>query len=186
MTRLSDNGPALLLAGGLVAVLAIAVPVLGAHPSAKPEPPGQAKQEKAAKSPEIALTLTGTVAKTTDAKGRPTFTMAVAGVTWELSAGPKWYWLDNSPLAAFVGKSVQVAGTHQAGETELDVDTVDGKALRAAGKPPWAGGPTAVGKIHPGWKASTAEGKPGNGNGRATAPGQTKDKSGDATDDTGG
>jgi hypothetical protein len=181
MARISVNRSALLLVGSLAAVLAIAVPVFGADPSAKPEPPGQTKQEKAAKGPEIALTLTGTVAKTTDAKGRPTFTLSAGGVTWELSAGPKWYRGDKNPLAAFVGKSVAITGTHHGGENELDVDTVDGKALRAAGKPPWAGGPKVVGKIHPGWKASTNDGKPGNGNAR----GQTKDKTGDETDDTG-
>jgi hypothetical protein len=175
MPRLPVNRPGLLLLGSLAAVLLIAVPVLGADPSAKPDAPGQAKQQKAAKAPEIALTLSGTVVKTTDAKGRQTFTMTVAGVTWELSAGPKWFWLDKNPLAAFVGKSVQVAGTHQAGENELDVDTVDGKALRASGKPPWAGGPKVLGSAHPG---------KGHGNGKAV--GQAKDKTGADTDATDG
>ncbi len=102
--------------------------------------------------------------------------MTVDGVTWELSAGPKWFWGNNHPLAAFVGKTVQVTGTYHAGETELDVATIDGKALRAAGKPPWAGGPKAVGNAHPGWN----NGKPGKGHGRDSAPGQRKDKSEDA------
>jgi hypothetical protein len=135
--------------------------VSGASPSAKPD-----------KGPELAKTLTGTVASSEDGKGRPTFTMTVGGVTWEISDGPKWFWGAKNPLAAFVGKSVEVVGTYHAGETELDVETVGGKALRTAGKPPWAGGPKVVGKNHPGWK----DGKPGNGHGRATAPGQLKDK----------
>ena len=61
----------------------------------------------------------------------------------------------------------------------LDVETVDGTAIRAPGKPPWAGGPWAVGSTHPGWKPWMADGKPGNGNGRAGAPGQSKDKASD-------
>jgi len=154
---------------GLVAVLLFAAPAFGANPSQKPD--------KAPKGPEIAKTLTGTVATATDAKGRAAFTMTVDGVVWELSAGPKWFWGDNNPLAAFVGKNVEVTGTHHAGATDLAVATVDGQALRAAGKPPWAGGPKVVGNSHPGWK----DGKPGKGHGRAKAPGQQKDKTG-ATD----
>lgn len=148
----------------LAAILLVAAPVLGANPSPKPA--------KADKAPDIAKTMTGTVASSLDGKGRATYTMVVGGVTWELSAGPKWFWGANNPLAAYVGKSVEVTGTYHAGETELDVATVDGKAIRAAGKPPWAGGPKVVGSSHPGWK----EGKPGKGHGRENAPGQNKDK----------
>lgn len=149
----------------LAGILLIVAPVLGASPF--PKPP------KADKAPEIAATLTGTVASYEDAKGRATFTMVVDGVTWELSAGPKWFWRANHPLAAYVGKTVEVAGTYHAGENELHVTTVDGKALRAPGKPPWAGGPKVIGSGHPGWK----DGHPGKGHGRENAPGQNKDKS---------
>ena len=158
------NRRSLLVLAGLAAVLLIAAPAFAANPSPKPE--------KAQKGPEIARTLTGVVSMATDAKGRPTFTMTVDGVTWELSAGPKWFWGDKNPLAAFVGKTVEVTGTARAGGSDLDVVTVDGKALRAAGKPPWAGGPKVVGQSHPGWK----DGKPGKGYGRDGAPGQNKDK----------
>lgn len=171
MRAISPNRRVLLPLVGLAALLLIAAPVFGADPSAKPE--------KADKGTEIAKTLTGTVASAEDAKGRATFTMTVGGVTWELSAGPKWFWGANNPLAAFVGKSVEVAGTYRSGETDLDVVTVDGKALRAAVKPPWAGGPKVVGKVHPGWK----DGKPGEGHGRDNAPGQNKDKSAETSDD---
>lgn len=147
----------------IVAVLLVTSPVLGAKPD---------KADKPAKSPEIAKTLTGTVAISEDAKGRATFTMVVGGVTWELSAGPKWFWGANNPLAAYVGKSAEVAGTYHAGETELDVDTVDGKALRAQGKPPWAGAKKRFGTNPPGSKEKKLK-----ANGRATAPGQLKDKS---------
>ena len=108
-----------LIAG--LAVVAISIPVLAASPSpaaspqaaATPAPaatPGKsAKPDKAAKpdkGPETALTLKGTVQKTTDDKGRPAFTMTVDGKTWTISAGPPWFWGDKNPLAAFVGKSV--------------------------------------------------------------------------------
>ncbi|MDO8484334.1 MAG: hypothetical protein Q7S35_05255 [Candidatus Limnocylindrales bacterium] len=175
-----DRRLGLLAVGVVAALVLLAIPVLGADPSPSAGAPGQSRPDKGAKAdkgPETALTLTGTVNRTTDEKGRPTYTMTVGGTTWELSAGPKWYWRDNNPLAAFVGKSVEVAGTHREGETELDVDTIDGKALRLAGKPPWAGGPRVVGKIHPGWKDWKADGKPGKGHGRDDAPGQTKDES---------
>jgi hypothetical protein len=147
-----------------MALLILAVPVLAAKPD---------------KGPELAKTLTGTVTSSEDAKGRPVFSMTVGGVTWELSAGPRWFWGANNPLAALVGSSVEVAGTYHEGDTELDVDTVDGVALRAPGKPPWSGGPKVVGSSHPGWK----DGKPGKGLGRAHAPGQNKDKSKGGTAD---
>ena len=179
----------------VIALLAISIPVLAASPppsadpgdsakpenSAKPEksakPERSAKPEKPAKPdkvPEVAITLKGTVEKTTDAEGRPSFTMTVDGKTWSLSAGPPWFWGNNNPLAAFVGKSVTIVGTTRTGAADVDVESVDGKALRAAGKPPWAGGPWVVGPSHPGWKSWMAGGKPGNGHGRDNAPGQLK------------
>jgi hypothetical protein len=133
-------------------------------------------KDKADKGPEIDVTVIGTVAQASDGKGRPTFTLTAGGTTWELSAGPPWYWGTNNPLAPYVGTTVTVAGSHHAGDTELDVETVDGKAIRAAGKPPWAGGPWVVGPNHPGWKDWMANGKPGRGHGRDGAPGQTKDQ----------
>jgi hypothetical protein len=178
---------------GVVALLAlaIAIPVLAADPSASPAPPGQSKPEKSPKAakpdaaskaakkdktPEVDVTVEGTVQQSTDEKGRPTFTLTAGGKTWELSAGPPWYWGDNNPLKAYAGKSVKIAGSTHEGSTELDVETVNGTAIRAAGKPPWAGGPWRVGPIHPGWKPWMANGKPGKGLGRENAPGQKKDK----------
>ena len=167
---------------GVIAALAIAIPVMGADPSPSASAPGQSKQDKAPKpkkGPELTITVQGTVEQTTDAKGRPTFTITADGKTWTLSAGPKWFWGDKNPLKAYVGKSVAVAGTYRADSTDLDVRTIDGTALRDDGKPPWAGGPKVVGSTHPGWKAWMADAKPGKGNGRETAPGQTKDKTTD-------
>jgi len=145
------------------------------NPSAGPEVTAEPdKSPKPDKGPETTISLKGTVRKGVDGNGRPTFTMTVDGKTWNLSAGPPWFWGENNPLSAFAGKSVTVAGTMRQGDSEVDVETVDGKALRAPGKPPWAGGPWVVGPAHPGWKDWMAEGKPGNGHGRDGAPGQIK------------
>jgi hypothetical protein len=179
----------LVILAGLTA-LAVAIPVLAASPSPSSAPSGRApavasekpvkpdKSAKPEKGPEVAITLTGTVTKGTDGQGRPTFSMTAQGKTWTLSAGPPWFWGDKNPLAASVGKSVTVVGTQEGSGTEVEVDTVDGKALRAPGKPPWAGGPWVVGPTHPGWKSWMAGGKPGNGHGnggaKEQAPGQLK------------
>ncbi len=152
-----------LLLVAAAAALAVAVPALAAAPET---PPGQVKQENAEKGPEVATTLSGVVDQTTDENGRPTYSITVDGVTWELSAGPKWFWGDTNPLAAYVGETVEVAGTYRDGATDLDVDTVNGDRLRAEGRPDWAGGPREVGETHPGWKDWMSEGKPGKGNGR--------------------
>lgn len=186
-----------LLGGVAVLAMAIAIPVLAADPSPSAVPPGHAKAgksakpdkannpgqlkkaEKAAKGPEVAVTIEGTIQQATDGQGRPSFTVTANGKTWELSAGPPWYWGDKNPLAAYAGKSVKIAGTSHEGSSELDVETIDGTAIRAAGKPPWAGGPWVVGSSHPGWKAWMADGKPGKGLGRENAPGQLKDKTGE-------
>jgi hypothetical protein len=142
----------------LMTLLLAAAPVLAAKPD---------------KGPELAKTLTGTIASSEDGKGRPTFSMTVGGLVWELSAGPKWFWGANNPLAPYVGDSVEVVGTYHAGETTLSVDSVDGKTLRAAGRPDWAGGPKRIGGRHPGFKDGS---HPGKGLGRVNAPGQLKDK----------
>lgn len=177
---------------GLLVLLLVATPTLGANPGGKPA--------KAEKGPAIARTLTGTIVAGTDAKGRATYEMTVETVTWELSAGPKWYWAGSNPLAAYVGAEVEVAGTYREGSHDLSVATINGTAVRAAGRPPWAGGPKVVGESHPGWKDATGsatKANPGKGqgrehapgqnklkaHGRATAPGQNKVKTGNDADD---
>lgn len=152
---------------GVVVALAVAIPVMGADPAPSASPHGQTKPDKApkaAKGPEVAVTVRGSVNQTTDGKGRAAFTLTADGKTWELSAGPRWYWGDKNPLKAYVGKSVSVTGTYRAGGTDLDVETIDGTALRGGGRPPWAGG---------------HHGKPGKGLGHTSAPGQAKDKTTD-------
>lgn len=148
-----------LVAAAALAVVVAAVPVLGADPSPAPtggsgegQGHGQTK-ERPDKGPKVAVELRGTVVAGKDDKGRPTYTMTVGDTTWELSAGPKWYWGEaGGPLKAFAGKTVTVAGTHREGRFDVDVETVDGTAIRGEGKPPWAGGPKVQGERHPGWK----------------------------------
>lgn len=158
----------------LVALVAlVAVPVLAADPSPSAGPPGQ--QGKPAKVAETPITLTGTVAASTDTDGNATFTLRSGATTYTLDGGPAWFYGNKHPLKAYVGKSVTVVGERAPGETEVDVETVDGKALRAPGKPPWAGGWKVVGKAHPGWsqeKADRFEAKFGD----CFPPGQCKDK----------
>ena len=155
-----------------VAGVAIVGTVAAADPSPPQVPPGQAKTKNAEKGPELAFTGSGRVSVSEDGQGRPEYTITVSGNTWTLSAGPKWFWGTDSPLAAYVGETVDVVGTYREGSTEVDVATVNGTAIREEGRPPWAGGPSRVGEKHPGWKAT--EGKPGRGLGRDLAPGQAK------------
>lgn len=121
----------------------------------KPDKAG--KGNKGDKTPEVPITLRGTIAMTTDAKGRPAFSLSSGGKTYELEAGPPWFWGANNPLAKFAGKTVTITGETHVGETEVDVLTVDGTAIRAPGKPPWAGGWKANGEKHPGWSQEKAD-----------------------------
>ena len=143
-----------------------------AAPAAKAEKPGRGP--KAEKKPTTPVTVSGRVEAGTDGKGRPAYTLVAGGTTHELSAGPPWWFGEDHPLGSFVGDTVEIAGEQTDGTNEIDVTSVNGTALRAEGKPPWAGGPKVVGERHPGWKASRAEGKPGAGLGRESAPGQLK------------
>jgi hypothetical protein len=135
-----------------------------------------ADKHDGAEGPEIAVTIDGVVGESTNGKGWKTYTLQVGAKTYELSAGPPWFWGDKNPLAAYVGKSVQVKGSMEQNGTEVDVESVNGKLVRAPGRPPWAGGPWVVGENHPGWKPWMAGGK--HGHGHDNAPGQLKDKSG--------
>lgn len=115
------------------------------------------KANKGNKTPEVAITLQGAVTMATDAKGRQTFSLSSGGTIYELEAGPSWFWGANNPLAKFTGKTVTITGEVHVGETDVDVLTVDGAAIRAPGKPPWAGGWKVVGEKHPGWTQAKAD-----------------------------
>jgi hypothetical protein len=142
--------PLLIVLAALALLVALVVPALGAKSSA----PGQQK-DKTAKAP---ITLTGTIEKSKDADGDTTYTLADGGVTYTLEAGPTWFFAEGAhPLDAYVGKHVTVAGVMAAGTTEVDVESVNGTALRGAGKPPWAGGWKRVGSVHPGWSQEKAD-----------------------------
>jgi hypothetical protein len=167
---------------GAIVVVALAIPAFAAGPSASPstssgatppraaagaseepdESPGNegGKPDKTGKgneTPEVAITLRGTIARTTDADGNSAFTLASGGKTYGLEAGPPWFWGPKNPLAPFAGKTVTITGETQAGSTDVDVLTVDGTTIRAPGKPPWAGGWRAVGSKHPGWSQEKAD-----------------------------
>jgi hypothetical protein len=121
-------------------------------------------------------TLSGTLGTRTDADGDRDYVLGdvVLGDV-ELSVGPPWFWGTNNPLEQFVGSSVTVTGrletnppstnsngrANDADGPEFEVYTVNGTTaagtivtttVRAEGKPPWAGGPKAVGERHPGYK----------------------------------
>jgi hypothetical protein len=134
-----------------ILALLVAVPALAGQPSA---PPGQAKDKAKAEKP---ITLHGTIQTSTDADGATAYTLTDGGTTYTLEAGPKWFFGDNHPLKPYVGKNVTVVGEIAEGSTEVDVESVDGKALREPGKPPWAGGWKRVGSIHPGWSQEKAD-----------------------------
>jgi hypothetical protein len=150
---------------GVVAVLLaiVALPVLAAKPD-----------KDVAKS---TITIKGTVEVAADAEGKDVYSLKDGGKTWQLEAGPPWFFGDKYPLKPFVGKNVTIVGEVAEGSTEVDVVSVDGTALRTAGRPPWAGGWRVVGAAHPGWsqeKADRMQAKFGD----CFPPGQCKDKSG--------
>jgi hypothetical protein len=141
---------ALVVVGAALIAAVLAVPALAGKPDT---PPGQAKD----KVPSTPITLTGTIETTTDADGETQYTLRDGGTTYTLEAGPKWFFADGYPLDPYVGKNVTVEGEVAEGSTEVDVHSVDGVALREAGKPPWAGGWKVVGKAHPGWSQEKAD-----------------------------
>jgi len=144
---------AIFIVGSAVAIALVAIPILVASLNQ-----AGGKGQKAHQS-EHAITVRGTVQRTTSADGASAYTLAANGTTYSLSDGPSWWWGANDPLAAYVGRTVDVIGEVAEGSTEIDVQTIDGKALRAPGRPPWAGGPRVVGEKHPGSTAPKGQGK---------------------------
>lgn len=134
--------------------------------------PDKAGKPEKAHAPEHPVTLTGVVKAASGDEGG--YTLTVGSTVYELSAGPKWWWGDNNPLAKHVGKTVKIDGEQAEGSTEVDVLAVDGAAIRAAGKPPWAGGWKVVGPKHPGWAQWKIDKVHGQGLGKNGAPGQLK------------
>ena len=160
------NRRRILAAIGLIALLGVlTVPVFAAKPysppgqdepaARPPKPPGQAN--KPDKPLKAAITITGTIHESTDADGRAVFTLQDGGTTYTLDGGPSWFYGDDHPLKKYVGQAVTVAGEVAEGSSEVDVETVDGTALREGGRPPWAGGWKVVGERHPGWSQEKAD-----------------------------
>ena len=144
--------PILLVVALAALAVVVAVPVLaGGNANA----PGH--QQKKDKAPEAAITLHGTIESKASAEGEATYTLTDGGKTYTLEAGPRWFYGDAYPLDKYVGKAVTVEGEVAEGSTEVDVQAVDGVALREPGKPPWAGGWKVVGKVHPGWSQDKAD-----------------------------
>jgi hypothetical protein len=146
--------PPALLVVAIVFGLVAAIPTLAAVAS---QPPGHAKDKDKDKANKAAITLTGTIEGATDSHGKATYSMTSNGKKYTLEAGPPWFFGDHHPLKPYVGKSVTVVGEVAEGSTEVDVQSVNGTALRAPGKPPWAGGWKRVGSIHPGWSQDKAD-----------------------------
>lgn len=148
---------ALFLAGSAVAIALVILPLL--MPATNPTAGKAQKTHK----PEIAITVRGTIQKSAAQDGTTEYTMLANGTTYRLSDGPAWWWGAKDPLAAYVGRTVEVVGKVAQGSTALDVQSIDGKALRAPGRPPWAGGRKAAGQKHPGAGKSKDKdtGKPG-------------------------
>jgi cytoskeletal protein RodZ len=128
-----------------------AEPVETAEPDESGKPDKGDKPDKQDKTPEVDVTVTGTVGTKTDANGNTEYTLTAGAKVLVLDAGPPWFYGDNHPLKAYVGKKVTITGSQHTGSNEVEVAAVDGKVIRAAGKPPWAGGWKAVGARHPGW-----------------------------------
>jgi hypothetical protein len=151
MTSRRDLRAPLLAIAVLALAAVVAIPALAASPSPAPGTGhGNGTGPRASREPAVAVTLHGVVTAATDADGRTSYTMTAGGKTVRLAAGPPWFFATGAyPLASFVGKTVTITGS-QRGD-EVDVEAVDGTPIRAAGKPPWAGGWKAVGSAHPGW-----------------------------------
>jgi hypothetical protein len=139
----------------------------GGDNGAKPDK--AAKKDKGPEAPEHPVTLTGIVGHP---PGGDDFTLVVGITVYQLSAGPHWWWGDASPLATLVGKTVTIDGEQEEGSNEVDVLAINGKAIRAPGRPPWAGGWKVVGSKHPGWAQWKVDKLAGKSHGRDTAPGQ--------------
>jgi hypothetical protein len=158
---------------------ASASPAAGPTKSTQPDTDGDThggKPDKAAKphadndAPEHPVNLTGVVAT---AGGEDSdYTLTVGPTVYALEAGPKWWWGDANPLAAVAGKTATIGGEQADGSNEVDVLSIDGKAIRPAGRPPWAGGWKVVGPKHPGWAQWKVDRLAGKGHGRDHAPGQ--------------
>jgi hypothetical protein len=163
---------------GLAIVLVVAVPVLAGTGGGKENAPGQQKEN----TPSAPITISGTLEASTDADGKAVYSLTDGGKTYSLEAGPRWFFDTGTyPLDPYVGQSVTIDGEIAEGSSEVDVISVNGTALREAGKPAWAGGWKIVGEKHPGWSQDKADRFKARF-GDCFPPGQCKDKPAKGTD----
>jgi hypothetical protein len=160
-----QQAPTLVLTAVIVLIVILAIPALAARTSTSPSAqsaaastaPDTAKSskkprgDKRAKAPAVEISLTGNLGTRTTVSGEIEYTLTSGTTTVVLDAGPAWFYKDNHPLKPFVGKTVTVVGEQRQGSTDVDVRSVDGTEIRAAGRPAWAGGWKRVGQDHPGW-----------------------------------
>jgi hypothetical protein len=114
-------------------------------------PTGKPDKADKVKTPDEPISISGTVTTATDADGDVVYSLATGGTSYELEAGPSWFFGTNHPLKPYVGESVRIDGEKKVGSNQVDVLKVNGTVIREPGKPPWAGGWKAVGQTHPGW-----------------------------------
>ena len=125
---------------------------------------GQDPEDETAEPESAVETRQGTLEAVTDADGDVEYRLTDADGSIELSVGPPWFWGENHPLDGVSGDVTVTgelddgtppahadAGNRADGEPSFDVFTLNGEEIRAAGKPPWAGGPAVVGGSHPGY-----------------------------------
>ena len=165
----------LVLASGMP--VAISIPVLAASPSPSGAPPrcrspksGEARQRSGDRH------LKGTVQTAVDPAGIPTYTLTANGKIESPSAGPRTRFSGRQePAWRLRWKSVTVAGTTKAGDTNVDVESSMARPFASPGKPPWAGGRGCSARRTRGWKPWMADGEPGRGSRQQeSAPGQLK------------
>lgn len=154
-----------------------------AAPMVAPKSAATPKPAKAAETPEadeVITTLKGVLTTKQDADGDVGYYIDDV----RLSVGPPWFWGDKHPLAGLVGQAITVTGHMETGNPdkakanakakdsgpEFEVLTVNAKTIREPGKPPWAGGPKAVGPSHPGYAGWSKNHGNGNGNGAKATP----------------
>ena len=151
--RLSHRNLAFTLAAlGIAAV--VAVPALAAAPA---PPPSVRPAHEQAQVDDRRVSLTGRLSLVGGSATDVRYRLEVGDETYDLDAGPAWFFADDHPLAAYVGRTVTIVGERSRTSGEIEVLSVDGTTLREPGRPPWAGGWKRVGERHPGWSQEKAD-----------------------------
>ena len=99
---------AMFLAGSAVAVAVVVIALL-VIPATRPTT-GKAQKTH---TPEQAITVHGTIQKTTAPDGKVAYTLVANATTYRLSDGPEWWWGANDPLGSYVGKTVDDCEGHK-------------------------------------------------------------------------